>query len=117
MDEVSTVIDDVITAGGDAIRFRDLTFTVEDVSPLLGQLREDAVNDAKAKAQHFADISRVTLGRLLYMAEPGAGQRGGDVFVRSQSFALESAAAQPPTGVSGGELQVTLSIQVAFAIW
>ena len=117
LDEVSTVIDEVITAGGDSIRFRDLTFTVEDVSPLLGQLREDAVNDAKAKAQHFADISRVTLGRLLYMAEPGAGQRGGDVFVRSQSFALESAAAAPPTGISGGELQVTLSIQVAYAIW
>ena len=117
LDEVSTVIDEVITAGGDSIRFRDLTFTVEDVSPLLGQLREDAVNDAKAKAQHFADISRVTLGRLLYMAEPGAGQRGGDVFVRSQSYALEAAAAAPPTGISGGELQVTLSIQVAYAIW
>ena len=117
LDEVSTVIDEVITAGGDSIRFRDLTFTVEDVSPLLGQLREDAVSDAKAKAQHFADISRVTLGRLIYMAEPGAGQQGGDVFVRSQSFALEAAAAQPPTGVSGGELQVTLSIQVAYAIW
>ena len=104
LDEVSTVIDEVITAGGDSIRFRDLTFTVEDVSPLLGQLREDAVSDAKTKAQHFADISRVTLGRLLYMAEPGAGQRGGDVFVRSQSYALEAAAAAPPTGISGGEL-------------
>ena len=118
LDEVSTVIDEVISAGGDSIRFRDLTFTVEDVTPLLGELREDAVSDAKAKAQHFADISRVTLGRLIYMAEPGAGQRGGDVFVRSQSFALESAAAAaPPTGVSGGELQVTLNIQVAYAIW
>jgi uncharacterized protein YggE len=118
LDEVSTVIDEVISAGGDSIRFRDLTFTVEDVTPLLGELREDAVSDAKAKAHHFADISRVTLGRLIYMAEPGAGQRGGDVFVRSQSFALESAAAAaPPTGVSGGELQVTLNIQVAYAIW
>ena len=117
LDEVSTVIDEVITAGGDSIRFRDLRFTVEDVSPLLGQLREDAVTDAKAKAQHFADVSNVTLGRLIYMAEPGAGERGGDVFVRSQSFALEAAAAAPPTGISGGELQVTLSIQVAYAIW
>ena len=118
LDEVSTVIDEVITAGGDAIRFRDLTFTVEDVSPLLGQLREDAVKDARTKARHFADLSGASLGRMVYMAEPGAGRQGGDAFGQSRAaFALESAAAAPATGVSGGELQVSLSIQVAFEIY
>jgi uncharacterized protein YggE len=117
LDEVSTVIDEVITAGGDAIRFRDLTFTVEDTSPLLDQLREDAVNDAKTKARHFADLSGMTLGRLIYMAEPGAGRPSGGVFVESQAYALEAAASAPRTGVSGGELQVSLNIQVAFAIY
>ena len=117
LDGVSTVIDAVITAGGDAIRFRNLTFTVEDTSPLLDQLREDAVNDAKTKARHFADLSGMTLGRLIYMAEPGAGRPSGGVFVESQAYALEAAASAPRTGVSGGELQVSLNIQVAFAIY
>ena len=114
MDEVSTVIDAVITAGEDAIRFRDLTFTVEDTSPLLGQLREDAVNDAKTKARHFADLAGVTLGRPVYVAEPGAGQPSVGSFRETVVYA--QAAAAPATGISGGELQVSLSIQVAFAI-
>ena len=114
LDEVSTVIDAVITAGGDAIRFRDLTFTVEDTSPLLDQLREDAVNDAKTKARHFADLAGVTLGRPVYVAEPGAGQPSVGSFRETVVYA--QAAAAPATGISGGELQVSLSIQVAFAI-
>ena len=117
LDEVSTVIDEVITAGGDAIRFRNLTFTVEDISPLLGQLREDAVSDARTKARHFADLSGASLGRMVYMAEPGAGRQAGDVFGQSRAYALEAAAAAPATGISGGELQVSLSIQVAFEIY
>ena len=114
LDGVSTVIDAVITAGGDAIRFRNLTFTVEDTSPLLGQLREDAVNDAKTKARHFADLAGVTLGRPVYVAEPGAGQPSVGSFRETVVYA--QAAAAPATGISGGELQVSLSIQVAFAI-
>ena len=114
LDGVSAVIDAVITAGGDAIRFRNLTFTVEDTSPLLGQLREDAVNDAKTKARHFADLAGVTLGRPVYVAEPGAGQPSVGSFRETVVYA--QAAAAPATGISGGELQVSLSIQVAFAI-
>ena len=117
LDEVSTVIDEVITAGGDAIRFRNLTFTVEDISPLLGQLREDAVSDARTKARHFADLSGASLGRMVYMAEPGTGRQAGDVFGQSRAYALEAATAAPATGISGGELQVSLSIQVAFEIY
>ena len=117
LDEVSTVIDAVITAGGDAIRFRNLTFTVEDTSPLVGQLREDAVNDAKTKARHFADLAGVTLGRPIYVAEPGAGQPSVGSFRDTGAYALESAAAASATGISGGELQVSLSIQVAFEIY
>ena len=114
LDTVSTVIDSVITAGGDAIRFRDLTFAVEDTSPLMEQLREDAVNDAKAKARHFADLSGMTLGRPIYMAEQDAGRPSEGVILESRAFALAGAA---DTGISAGELEVSLSIQVAFAMW
>ena len=115
LDEVSTVIDAVITAGGDAIRFRDLTFTVEDTSPLLGQLREDAVNDAKTKARHFADLAGVTLGRPVYHGRAGRRTAVRRVIQRDCRVRAGGAAA-PATGISGGELQVSLSIQVAFAI-
>ena len=116
LDGVSTVIDAVITAGGDAIRFRDLTFTVEDTSPLMDQLREDAVNDAKTKARHFADLSGMTLGRPIYMAESGVSGPTSTV-IRERVVYEAAALSAPATGVSSGELEVSLSIQVAFAIW
>ena len=116
LDGVSTVIDAVITAGGDAIRFRDLTFAVEDTSPLMDQLREDAVNDAKTKARHFADLSGMTLGRPIYMAESGVSGPTSTV-IRERVVYEAAALSAPATGVSGGELEVSLSIQVAFAIW
>jgi uncharacterized protein YggE len=116
LDGVSTVIDAVITAGGDAIRFRDLTFTVEDTSPLVDQLREDAVNDAKTKARHFADLSGMTLGRPIYMAESGVSGPTSTV-IRERVVYEKAVLAAPATGVSSGELEVSLSIQVAFAIW
>ncbi len=114
LDDVSAVIDAVITAGGDAIRFRNLRFTVEDTSPYVDKLREDAVNDAKAKAKSFADLSGMTLGRVIYLAESGAGSQR-DVAFPVSAVRLESAAFD--TAISGGELEVSLSIQVAFAIW
>ena len=117
LDGVSTVIDAVITAGGDAIRFRNLTFTVEDTSPLMDQLREDAVNDAKTKAQHFADLSGMTLGMPIYMAESGVSRPTSTVIREQDVFYAAAALEAPATGVSSGELQVSLSIQVAFAIW
>ena len=115
MDTVGQVIDDVIEAGGDAIRFRNLQFTVEDTSPLMEQLREDAVTDAKTKAQHYAHLAGLVLGDVVYMAEPNVSAIG---FGR-ESFGVAAAALQSgafyDTGISGGELQVSLGINMAFA--
>ncbi len=113
MDSVSQVIDEVITAGGDAIRFRDLQFTVEDTSPLMTQLREEAVGDGMKKAGHYAELSGLTLGEVAYVSEPGVSMFGArSVFQESAQFAL--AAAYDQTSVSGGELQVSLTVEMAF---
>ena len=64
LDAVGGLIDQVVTAGGDASRFNGLQFTVEDTSELMEELREEAVRDAMAKAQHIADTVGVSLGSL-----------------------------------------------------
>ncbi len=114
LDAVGGVIDDVATAGGDATRINGISFTVEDTKPLMVQLRERAVMDALAKAEQFAGLTNVSLGRLVYISESGgAGPMVTDF--AAESFVMRAAAA-PVTSISGGELEISMMVQAAFAI-
>ena len=113
---VGTIIDDVAGAGGDATRINGISFTVEDPKQFTDQLREEAVKDAIAKAEHFAALTGVAVGRLMFISESGGRApivRNTAVF--AEDFAIARAAA-PPTSISGGELELRLSVQVVFAI-
>ena len=79
------------------------------------QLREEAVGDAIAKAEHLASLSGVAVGSLLYIREGG-----GTPVVRdfNESAVVMRAAAAPaaPTSISGGELKLNLTVQAVFSI-
>ena len=110
------MIDSAVEAGGDSIRFDGLSFTAEDLSPVTDQLREDAVNDAKSKAQHFADLAEVSLGEIIFISD---GTVASPLY-RSESLGYAPAPASfafdTATSISGGELEVTMSIQTVFTI-
>ena len=114
LDSVGEVIDDVITAGGDATRFNDLSFTVEDTSEIMDDLRAAAVTDAMDKAQLMADTAGVGLGALAYITDSiGGVSVAAPEFRAAAAFALDAA---PTTPISGGELEVSLTVRAAFAI-
>ena len=115
LDATGDIIDEVVAAGGDAVRINGISFTVEDPKPFMAQLREDAVKDALTKAEHFASLTKVSLGRLVFISESGGsipqarGFEGG--------FALaEAAPAFQSTSISGGELELRMRVQVVFDI-
>ena len=114
LDGVGEIIDDVAEAGGNATRINGISFTVEDPSPFMGQLREAAVQNAVAKAQHYAGLTGVTLGGLVYLTE--TGRVSAPRPVARGDFAIAEAAAAPPTSISGGELQLRLTVQAVFGI-
>ena len=115
VDAVGTIIDAVAEAGGDATRIDGINFSIEDPKPFMTQLREEAVQDAAAKAEHLASLTGVEVGNLLFIGEVGAGTpRNQDFMV--ESMALSRAVADSPTFISGGELQLSLNVQVAFSI-
>ena len=117
LDAIGAVIDEVTTAGGDVVRINHINFTLEDPKPKMAKLREVAVADAKAKAEHLAELSDISVGRLIYISEdtaaPSIGGFGGGGF--GFPLALESAALAAP-GVSGGEVTLSLRVQAGFAI-
>ena len=114
MEKVGPIIDDVADAGGNATRINGISFTVEDTSSHQQQLRQQAVEQAVTNANHFAALTGVNLGKLIYITESGspssqARDFAGDGFLRAAEFA-------PTTPISGGELDLTMTVQAAFAI-
>ena len=120
LDAIGEVIDQVVTAGGDVVRINRINFTLEDPKPKMTELREMAVADAKAKAEHLAELSDVKVGRLIYISEGASGPSfggfaGGSVWPAAPAPAhLESLSAP---SVSGGEVTLTLVVRVGFAIY
>ena len=114
LDEVGTIIDDVVNAGGDAARINGIDFSIEDSSQYATQLREDAVNAALENAKHFASLTGVTLGKLVYVTEVSDSPIVQPL-AEARAFAMPAAAA-PPTGISGGSLDLTLTVRAGFAI-
>ena len=108
------VIDKTAGAGGDSIRINGISFTVDDLSPYKILLRKGAVEDALAKATHYASESGVTLGPLVLLSEmsPPAIQN----FQNDMAFGMRTMAESVPTSVSGGELDIHHSIQTTFSI-
>ena len=116
LDSVGEVIDEVVTAGGDNVRISDINFTLEDPKPKMAELREMAVADAQAKAEHLAELSDVSVGRLIYISE-GAAAPSVRGFAESFDFAYAMPAAARAPSISGGEVTLSLSVQAGFAIY
>ena len=115
VDAVGTIIDAVAEAGGDATRIDGINFSIEDPKPFMTQLREEAVQDAAAKAEHLASLAGVEVGNLIFIGEAGGGAPRDQGFLR-ESMAYSMAASDSATSISGGELQLSLNVQAAFSI-
>lgn len=113
MEAVGTVIDAVAEAGGDYIRVSNIAFSVDDPTAYYAEARDEAMADAKAKAGQLAELAGVELGNPTYIAEGSVytpvDYRGLDM---AASVILETAS----LSISPGELELTLSVQVAYAI-
>lgn len=116
LDAIGEIIDEVANAGGDATRINGINFTVEDPKPFMAGLREAAVKDAIAKAEQFADLANVSVGRLVFITETSGG---APVVVKDFARGMIAEAAAAPafsTSISPGELEFRMSVQVVFEI-
>ena len=113
LDRLSDVLDNAITAGGDAVRVNNVSFSVDEPEQYLGEAREQAMQDARERAEQLASLAGVTLGQLRSVSEssasPQALGRGG--FGAEFTFA-----AAAPTPLSPGESEVSLTVFVVYEI-
>ncbi len=111
-DKAGSIIDAVAEAGGDLTRIDSVAFSVDDPSAYHEEAREKAMADAKAKAEKLAELGGVTLGKPVYISE--GIQAPPPIYPRAVYEEAPVPAPAPP--ISPGEMEITLTVQVVYAI-
>ncbi len=113
VDEAGPIIDAVALAGGDLTRIDSISFTKEDISQEKNLAREKAVKDAQAKAQQIAGLLGIELGKPLYITESSPYiPAPSPIYAARPAGAAEA----PPTPILPGEQELTVSVQIVYAI-
>ncbi len=114
IDKIGLTIDAIATAGGDSTRINGVNFSVDQPENFYAQARELAMNDAKAKADQLAKLAGVNLGRPTYISENSS--LPPIPYPLSMARSEMGGAVAPTTPISPGEMEVTMNIQVTYAI-
>lgn len=111
IDRLDDALDDAAAAGGDLVQIQNIRFDIDDPSQLQGEAREAAVSEARDKAETLADLSGVSLGKPISISESTSAP---PIPMLERAFAgAEEAVATP---IEAGELEVTVTVNVLFAI-
>lgn len=112
VDTAGEVIGKAAASGGDSTIINGISFDLEDNEPLLQDARKRAVEDARAKAEEYADASGRSLGDVISISEVGL-----DV---PQPYAMDLAMAGGEADarsipISPGTQTVRVDVTVVFA--
>jgi uncharacterized protein YggE len=105
--KVANVIDTLVGAGANEIG--GINFMVSQASKLLDEAREQAISDARRKAQIYAKAAGVTLGEPVAITEEGSGTP----MFRAKVAGGMAASAAP---VAQGEETLSVTVHVSWAI-
>ncbi|MFH1775166.1 MAG: SIMPL domain-containing protein [Chloroflexota bacterium] len=114
VDKAGAVIDAVAGAGGDLVRVDSISFSIDDPTQYQAEAREKAMAEAREKAEQMAKLAKVSLGKPTYISESSYAPPP----IYRETFVAEGAmpVAVPETPISPGEMEITLNVQIAYAI-
>jgi uncharacterized protein YggE len=107
LDAASQALALIVSSGGDATRINNVNYSIEDDSELVRDARSRAFEDAKDRAEQYAQLSGLSLGKVISISEaagpqpPVPLQRGAEM-------------AAAPVPVEPGQQTVGFSVTV---IW
>lgn len=99
----------VIEAGANNIY--GVTFTREDIDAARSDARAQAIEDAQAKAQEYADLNDLTLGDVVVVSEV----IGNNVPLFDHSYAAQGLDGGAGPSITPGQLEVLVQIEVTYA--
>jgi uncharacterized protein len=108
---LGALLDEVVAAG--ASRIYGIRFESADTPRLKEQARDQAMQNARAKAEQLARNAGVSVGRPILIEESDTGDA---VPVRAEAAAQAGLRAAPSTPIQPGELQVRTIVRVVWSI-
>jgi uncharacterized protein len=112
LDKAGSILDAAAAAGGDLTRVNSISFSIEDPTKFYNDARKLAVADARAKASQMAELAGVSLGKVTYITENSYAPPRPVMMTDS----FKSAGAPVSTPVSPGEMDITSTVQITYAI-
>ncbi len=109
LDKLGMVLDAVVQNGANT--FHGLHFGLQEPQPAQDAARQDAVADARRKAQLYATAAGVKLGDVLTISE--AASRGASPVMMTMEADMMQSRAVP---IAQGEVTVGATITIVFAI-
>jgi uncharacterized protein YggE len=109
---LGALIDDAVGVG--ATRVFGIRFEASNMEALKNQARDQAMQNARAKAEQLAKDSGITLGRPISIEESDTG--GVTPLARQADSSLAAAPAAVSTPIQPGQLQVSTNVRVIFSI-
>jgi len=102
-----------VTAGGNAVRVDGVSMALEDTSSLVGGARKSAVDDARAKAEQYAQAAGRSLGEVQSISEVVTSPTPQTYDGR---FAAAAAVAAPPVPIQAGSQELSVQVTVVYAL-
>lgn len=109
LEQLGTLLDQLIQQGANQVH--GVQLSVRDEQQRLDEVRQQALNDARRKAELYAKAAGARLGRVLLVEETPQGFPGP---MPRQHFAAEARAATVP--IAPGEQTLEVDVQVTFAL-
>lgn len=110
LDKAGTLLDQVVQAGANSIA--GMSFTIDNPRTFQDQAREQAMRDAKARADLLAKAGGATVGEVLIITE-NLGSAVPLPMVTSRSAIAQDSASVP---VQPGEQTIAIDVQVTYAL-
>ena len=110
LDNVGAMLDALVKAGVNNIN--GVQFSIKDSKAARDKAREDAIREAREKAENMAAAAGVKLGKLKSLSESG-----GNFNPRPPvAFAMESRQAGASTPVAAGEQKISVTVNMSYDI-
>ncbi len=105
----SRVLALIVSTGGDATRINSVEFSISDDSQLVKDARARAFNDAKARAEQYAQLSGLRLDKVISISEVGNGSTPPSPVPMPRAMATEAP-------LSPGQQTVGFSVTVVWQL-
>jgi len=111
-DKINDILDKATVAGANDVG--QLQFTVDDMEKVKAQARQEAIAQAKVKAQEMAKEAGLSLGRLVNVSESYGGGYPAPMYATAMDVGGAEKSVAP--NVQAGQMEVNVSVNLTYKL-